>query len=57
MNVFRVREMKGDEIEREKDGTQKKLKEQQHLDWKTKSGLRPPLRYKQAYILLRQLPD
>jgi len=32
---------KGDKIEGEEKGTQERFEEQQHLDWKTKSGLRP----------------
>ena len=32
---------KGDEIERKEKVTQERFEEQQHLDWKTKSGLRP----------------
>jgi len=32
---------KGDEVEREKKSTQERFEEQQHLDWKIKSGLRP----------------
>ena len=50
-NVWeRIRE-KG-RVSRDLETTQRKadkgLEEQQHLDWKTKSGLRPLLRYKQV---------